>query len=160
MPQTIGAIVVDHDAGPLLARCVSSLLADGVARVVVVENGAAGSVEGEITTGPLTVRLKLAVGPALGLMPLTAGACANAVPGSSRHIKISQPAAVALWRRRGLCVPFSPDGFLRPFFRRFFGSSPCPEPKIGVATRPVPAHHTCKFPTAPVLHTYGSSVRE
>ena len=42
MPLTVGAIVVDHDVGPLLARCVSSLLDDGVARVVVVENGAKG----------------------------------------------------------------------------------------------------------------------
>jgi N-acetylglucosaminyl-diphospho-decaprenol L-rhamnosyltransferase len=39
----IGAIVVDHDAGPLLEGCVRSLLADGAASVVVVENGAAGS---------------------------------------------------------------------------------------------------------------------
>ena len=43
MPGPIGAIVVDHDAGPLLHACVSSLLADGVSSVVVVENGAVGS---------------------------------------------------------------------------------------------------------------------
>ena len=43
MPGQIGAIVVDHDAGPLLHACVSSLLADGVSSVVVVENGAVGS---------------------------------------------------------------------------------------------------------------------
>jgi len=39
----IGAVVVDHDAGPLLEGCVRSLLDDGATPVVVVENGAAGS---------------------------------------------------------------------------------------------------------------------
>jgi N-acetylglucosaminyl-diphospho-decaprenol L-rhamnosyltransferase len=39
----IGAIVVDHDAGALLADCVRSILADGAAPVVVVENGRPGS---------------------------------------------------------------------------------------------------------------------
>lgn len=39
----IGAVVVDHDAGALLEGCVRSLLADGAAPVVVVENGAPGS---------------------------------------------------------------------------------------------------------------------
>ncbi len=43
MPSLIGAVVVDHDAGPLLGGCVRSLLDDGAHRVVVVENGAAGS---------------------------------------------------------------------------------------------------------------------
>jgi N-acetylglucosaminyl-diphospho-decaprenol L-rhamnosyltransferase len=40
----IGAVVVDHDAGSLLAGAVRSILADGADVVVVVENGAAGSV--------------------------------------------------------------------------------------------------------------------
>jgi N-acetylglucosaminyl-diphospho-decaprenol L-rhamnosyltransferase len=40
---SIAAVVIDHDAGPLLLGCVRSLLDDGAARVVVVENGAAGS---------------------------------------------------------------------------------------------------------------------
>jgi N-acetylglucosaminyl-diphospho-decaprenol L-rhamnosyltransferase len=39
----IGAVVVDHDAGPLLRSCLRSILAEGVSSVVVVENGAAGS---------------------------------------------------------------------------------------------------------------------
>ncbi len=43
MPGDLGAVVVDHDAGPLLADCVRSLLDDGAAPVVVVENGAPGS---------------------------------------------------------------------------------------------------------------------
>jgi N-acetylglucosaminyl-diphospho-decaprenol L-rhamnosyltransferase len=38
----VGAVIVDHHAGPLLAECVRSLLDDGAAPVVVVENGAPG----------------------------------------------------------------------------------------------------------------------
>jgi N-acetylglucosaminyl-diphospho-decaprenol L-rhamnosyltransferase len=41
----IGVVVVDFDSGPLLEGCVRSLLSDGAASVVVVENGAAGSAE-------------------------------------------------------------------------------------------------------------------
>ena len=41
--DVIGAVVVDHDAGPLLDGCVRSLLQDGADPVVVVENGSAGS---------------------------------------------------------------------------------------------------------------------
>jgi N-acetylglucosaminyl-diphospho-decaprenol L-rhamnosyltransferase len=52
---SIGAIVVDHDAGLLLTECVSSLLADGAIRVVVVENGAVGSVEGALVEAPADV---------------------------------------------------------------------------------------------------------
>jgi N-acetylglucosaminyl-diphospho-decaprenol L-rhamnosyltransferase len=44
----IGAVVVDHDAGPLLRGCVRSLLEDGAAPVVVVENGVAGSAAAEL----------------------------------------------------------------------------------------------------------------
>ena len=43
MAASIAAVVVDHDAGPLLHGCVRSLLDDGADRVVVVENGAPGS---------------------------------------------------------------------------------------------------------------------
>ncbi len=45
MTGTIGAVVVDHDAGPLLEDCVRTLLDDGATPVVVVENGAAGSAD-------------------------------------------------------------------------------------------------------------------
>jgi N-acetylglucosaminyl-diphospho-decaprenol L-rhamnosyltransferase len=45
VPGSIAAVVVDHDTGPLLSGCVRSVLADGAASVVVVENGAAGSSE-------------------------------------------------------------------------------------------------------------------
>ncbi len=44
----IGAVVVDHDAGPQLQGCVRSVLEDGADRVVVVENGAPGSVDGAL----------------------------------------------------------------------------------------------------------------
>lgn len=42
MPSPVAAVVVDHNAGPLLHACVRSLLDDGAALVVVVENGATG----------------------------------------------------------------------------------------------------------------------
>jgi N-acetylglucosaminyl-diphospho-decaprenol L-rhamnosyltransferase len=38
----VAAVVVDFNAGEVLARCVASLLAEGCATVVVVENGDAG----------------------------------------------------------------------------------------------------------------------
>jgi N-acetylglucosaminyl-diphospho-decaprenol L-rhamnosyltransferase len=44
VPGRVGAVVVDHNAGALLLECVRSLLGDGAASVVVVENGLAGSV--------------------------------------------------------------------------------------------------------------------
>jgi N-acetylglucosaminyl-diphospho-decaprenol L-rhamnosyltransferase len=44
VPGAVGAVVVDHDAGALLDRCVRSLLDDGAGPIVVVENGAPGSV--------------------------------------------------------------------------------------------------------------------
>ena len=43
MSGGIAAVVVDHDAGPLLGRCVRSILGDGATSVVVVENGVPGS---------------------------------------------------------------------------------------------------------------------
>jgi N-acetylglucosaminyl-diphospho-decaprenol L-rhamnosyltransferase len=39
----IAAVVVDHDAGPVLGRCVRSILGEGASSVVVVENGRPGS---------------------------------------------------------------------------------------------------------------------
>ena len=41
--STAGAVVVDYEAGEDLFRCVSSLLADGIDEIVVVENGSTGS---------------------------------------------------------------------------------------------------------------------
>jgi N-acetylglucosaminyl-diphospho-decaprenol L-rhamnosyltransferase len=61
VPSDLGAVVVDHDAGPLLRKCVRSLLDDGATTVVVVENGAPGSARralaqpGEGGTPPGTV---------------------------------------------------------------------------------------------------------
>ncbi len=45
MPGPVGAVIVDHDAGPLLTECVRSLLADGASPVIVVDNGASGSAQ-------------------------------------------------------------------------------------------------------------------
>ena len=43
---TVGAVVVNHDAGPALVTCVASLLGDGVGDVVVVDNASTdGSTE-------------------------------------------------------------------------------------------------------------------
>ncbi len=50
MTGAIAAVVVDHDAGPLLEGAVRSILADGAASVVVVENGAAGSTEAALAS--------------------------------------------------------------------------------------------------------------
>ncbi|HVT42338.1 MAG TPA: glycosyltransferase family 2 protein [Acidimicrobiales bacterium] len=44
-PGGTGAVVVDHDAGAQLRRCIGSLLDEGAGPVVVVENGAPGSVD-------------------------------------------------------------------------------------------------------------------
>ncbi len=48
----IGAVVVDHDAGPLLQDCIRSLLHDGANAVVVVENGAPGSAAAALDDAP------------------------------------------------------------------------------------------------------------
>lgn len=50
MPGAIAAVVVDHDAGPLLEGAVRSILADGATSVVVVENGAPGSTEAALAS--------------------------------------------------------------------------------------------------------------
>jgi N-acetylglucosaminyl-diphospho-decaprenol L-rhamnosyltransferase len=50
VPSPIAAVVVDHDAGSLLGGCVRSLLDDGAAGVVVVENGAPGSAATALTS--------------------------------------------------------------------------------------------------------------
>ncbi len=52
MSGPIAAVVVDHDAGPLLEGCVGSLLDDGASPVVVVENGAAGSAAAALKQDP------------------------------------------------------------------------------------------------------------
>ena len=49
MPGAVAAVVVDHDAGPLLEGAVRSILADGADPVVVVENGAPGSTEAALS---------------------------------------------------------------------------------------------------------------
>ena len=67
----IGAVVVDHEAGPMLADCVRSILAEGVAPVVVVENGAPGSTDDALAEvvreGPARPLLVVHPGRNLGL---------------------------------------------------------------------------------------------
>ncbi len=61
-PGPIGAVVVDHDSGSHLGGCVRSLVAEGAAPVVVVENGAPGSVEAalpDLRAGGPTVPVRL-----------------------------------------------------------------------------------------------------
>ena len=58
----IAAVVVDHDAGPLLEGCVRSLLGDGADPVVVVENGAPGSAAAALAEAP--DRTSASCGPA------------------------------------------------------------------------------------------------
>jgi N-acetylglucosaminyl-diphospho-decaprenol L-rhamnosyltransferase len=45
VPGPVAAVVVDHAAGPLLTECVRSLLDDGAAPVVVIDNGEPGSAQ-------------------------------------------------------------------------------------------------------------------
>ena len=86
MGDRVAAVVVDYDAGALLAECVRSLHDDGVAQVVVVENG-----DPEIARralGDLPVPL-VVTGRNLGF-----GAGANrgiAVSGDSPYVLVSNP---------------------------------------------------------------------
>lgn len=62
MAGSIAAVVVDHDAGPLLEGAVRSILADGADTVVVVENGAPGSTEAALSgllEEPSAVRVRI-----------------------------------------------------------------------------------------------------
>lgn len=47
-PRTVAAVVVDYNAGTILKEAIESLLRDFVSTVVVVENGAPGSVAGAL----------------------------------------------------------------------------------------------------------------
>lgn len=81
----IGAVVVDHEAGSLLADCVRSIVAEGMAPVVVVENGRPGSADAALAdlldddpTLPVHVvhpgrNLGLGAGVNRGLAALAAG---------------------------------------------------------------------------------------
>jgi N-acetylglucosaminyl-diphospho-decaprenol L-rhamnosyltransferase len=48
----VAAVVVDHDAGPLLEGCVRSLLAQGASPVIVVENGRPESADQALASLP------------------------------------------------------------------------------------------------------------
>ena len=51
VPGPVGAVVVDHHAGPFLTECVRSLLDEGASPVIVVDNGAPGNAQHAL--GPL-----------------------------------------------------------------------------------------------------------
>jgi N-acetylglucosaminyl-diphospho-decaprenol L-rhamnosyltransferase len=51
VPGPVAAVIVDHDAGPLLTECVRSLLDEGASPVVVVDNAAPGNAQRSL--GPL-----------------------------------------------------------------------------------------------------------
>jgi N-acetylglucosaminyl-diphospho-decaprenol L-rhamnosyltransferase len=61
----VAAVVVDYDAGPVLADCVRSLRADGVRHLVVVENGDPWSARSVLEPAGLAVPL-LVTGRNLG----------------------------------------------------------------------------------------------
>jgi N-acetylglucosaminyl-diphospho-decaprenol L-rhamnosyltransferase len=52
-PRSVGAVVVNHDAGDALHACIASLRSEGVEEVVVVDNASTdGSAEGLAATDP------------------------------------------------------------------------------------------------------------
>ena len=53
------AVVVDYNVGPVLHGCIRSLLDEGVAEIIVVENGDPGSVVSAL--GDLAERVTLIV---------------------------------------------------------------------------------------------------
>jgi N-acetylglucosaminyl-diphospho-decaprenol L-rhamnosyltransferase len=84
--ERVAAVVVDYEAGALLGECVRSLHADGVQRVVVVENGDPGPARDALAglDVPLVV-----TGRNLGY-----GAGANrglAVTGATEHVLVCNP---------------------------------------------------------------------
>jgi N-acetylglucosaminyl-diphospho-decaprenol L-rhamnosyltransferase len=84
----IAAVVVDYDAGPVLADCVSSLRHDGVERVVVVENGGPDGARHALAAAGLEAPV-VATGRNLGY-----GAGANrgvAASGDSDHVLVCNP---------------------------------------------------------------------
>jgi N-acetylglucosaminyl-diphospho-decaprenol L-rhamnosyltransferase len=71
VPGDVAAVVVDHNAGALLDNCVRSLLRDGAAPVVVVDNGDAGNaaraLAGLFAEDPATATTVVVVQPARNL---------------------------------------------------------------------------------------------
>jgi N-acetylglucosaminyl-diphospho-decaprenol L-rhamnosyltransferase len=87
----IAAVVVDYDAGPVLAACVASLRKDNVERVVVVENGGPGGATAALAAAGLEAPV-VATGRNLGY-----GAGANrgvAASGESAYVLVCNPDVV------------------------------------------------------------------
>ena len=64
--STASAVIVDYDAGPYLADCVRSLDAEGVAELIVVENGDADAARASLDSHGLGKTPLLATGRNLG----------------------------------------------------------------------------------------------
>jgi len=85
---TVAGVVVDYAAGPVLAECVASLLADGVDQVVVVENGDSSGARRALDAAGMAVPV-VASGRNLGY-----GAGANrgvAATGDTAYVLICNP---------------------------------------------------------------------
>ena len=83
------AVVVDYDAGPFLADCVRSLVDEGVAELIVVENGDADTARATLDAHELGKTPLLATGRNLGY-----GAGANrglAAIDRGEHVVVCNP---------------------------------------------------------------------
>jgi len=86
--ERVAAVVVDYDAAETAAACVSSLLAEGVGEVLVVENGDPTATRRALAAGGMDVAV-LATGRNLGY-----GAGANrgvAATGDSDYVLVANP---------------------------------------------------------------------
>lgn len=86
--ERVAAVVVDYDAGGVLAECVRSLLAEGARRVVVVENGDPATARAALEPAGISLPL-LVTGRNLGY-----GAGANrgmAASGDSPFVLVCNP---------------------------------------------------------------------
>lgn len=93
----LAAVIVDYNAGDALARCVASLRAEGVAEIVVVDNGRAGGAAAALAAVPLAavpprVRL-LRPGRNIGY---GAGANYGVRATASRFVVVANPDVVAV----------------------------------------------------------------
>ena len=84
----VAAVVVDYDSGPVLAACVTSLVAQSVAQVVVVDNGA--------PTAVLTEQSAPGVAPARQVRVVRTGANLGYGAGANRGVAAAPGADVVL----------------------------------------------------------------
>jgi N-acetylglucosaminyl-diphospho-decaprenol L-rhamnosyltransferase len=87
--ETSAAVIVDYDSGPYLAECVRSLEKEGVAELIVVENGDADAARATLRAHGLTGAPLLATGRNVGY-----GAGANrglATIARGRYVLVCNP---------------------------------------------------------------------